>query len=320
MRALDPTTEGFIERAGVRVHYEVYGDGWPAVFLLMPSTIVQSRAWKAQVPYLARRHRVVLIDPRGNGRSDASPTPGAHADRELIDDARAVLDLLGVTEVVLVGLCDGGAHALMLAAESPELVLGVCAINPAVVLVPRTGEQVRPDFDAELDEDQGWAKENRHYWARDWEGYTRFFFDEMFPEPHSSKQREDCVSWAAGASLNAMLNEADAPPSPRHDPEGSVGICRAVTCPVLVIGGSDDRCQPPERARRVADLTGGDYVVVEGGGHFPQARDPVLVNRLLHDFVLRVGHRGRPGPVARDDELVAEGHADTAYRLARARL
>jgi pimeloyl-ACP methyl ester carboxylesterase len=295
MRALQPTREGILDRGGVGIHFEVYGDAGPTVFLLMPSTIVHSRAWKAQVPFLSRRHRVVLIDPRGNGRSDAPPTPDGHSDDELIGDARAVLDELGETRVVLVGLCDGGAHALMMAAGWPDLVAGVCAINPAVLLTARTGAHARPDFDAVLDTDDGWAKENRHYWRKDWAGYTRFFFDEMFPEPHSTKQREDCVGWAAETTVDAMLGEADAPPSDRHDPSAAEAMCRSVRCPVLVIGGSEDRCQPPGRGRRVAQLTGADYVAIQGGGHFPQARDPVRVNLLLADFVRRVAGGGAAG-------------------------
>ena len=48
------------------------------------------------------------------------------------------------------------------------------------------------DFDEVLDTDEGWAKENRHYWLRDWRGFAEFFFGELFCEPHSTKLREDC--------------------------------------------------------------------------------------------------------------------------------
>ena len=291
MRALAPGREGFVERDGVRVHYEVYGTGQPAVLLLMPDTITQSRAWKAQVPFLAREHRVVIADPRGNGRSDPSPRPERHSDRELLDDGWAVLDAAGCDRAVLVGLCTGAGHALMMAAERPDRVRGVVAINPGLRLTPPHPFQVAHDFEAVLDDEEGWAKANRHYWRRDWPGFARFFFSELLPEPHSTKQWEDGVSWALGTTPEAMLVENDAPPSERHDPETAAELCRRVRCPVLVVTGSLDRCQPPERGRRVAELTGGQLVVIEGGGHLPQARDPVRVNLLLRDFLRHCADR-----------------------------
>lgn len=69
-RASYPDAEGYVEREGVRVFYEVYGEGDPAVFLLPTWSIIHSRHWKAQIPYLARHFRVVTFDGRGNGRSD----------------------------------------------------------------------------------------------------------------------------------------------------------------------------------------------------------------------------------------------------------
>jgi len=69
MRARYPDQEGFVERDGVRIFYEVFGTGGPTVLLLPPWSIVHSRIWKAQIPYLARHCRVVTFDGRGNGRS-----------------------------------------------------------------------------------------------------------------------------------------------------------------------------------------------------------------------------------------------------------
>ena len=37
---------------------------------------------------------------------------------------------------------------------------------------------------------------NRHYWREDYRGFLEFFFAQMFNEPHSTKQIEDCVRWA----------------------------------------------------------------------------------------------------------------------------
>jgi predicted glycosyltransferase len=57
---------------------------------------------------------------------------------------------------------------------------------------------------------------------------------------------------------------------------------------VLVVHGTDDRITPLIRSELAAEATGGDLLVIEGGGHCPQARDPIRVNRALTDFVERV--------------------------------
>src|SRR5215210_3822045 len=81
-RARYPDEEGFVERDGVRVFYEVYGSGEPTVLLLPTWSIIHSRHWKAQIPYLARHARVVTFDGRGNGRSDRPGHVEAYDERE----------------------------------------------------------------------------------------------------------------------------------------------------------------------------------------------------------------------------------------------
>ena len=51
-------------------------------------------------------------------------------------------------------------------------------------------------FTEPLPTDEGWAKQNRHYWQRDYPGFLDFFFGRCFTEPHSTKQIEDGIGWA----------------------------------------------------------------------------------------------------------------------------
>jgi pimeloyl-ACP methyl ester carboxylesterase len=91
-RARYPDDEGYVERDGVRVFYEVYGDA-PTTLLLFPtSPISHSRLWKAQIPYLSRHVRVITFDPRGNGRSDRPDSAEAYSSWEFVEDGRAVLE------------------------------------------------------------------------------------------------------------------------------------------------------------------------------------------------------------------------------------
>jgi pimeloyl-ACP methyl ester carboxylesterase/predicted glycosyltransferase len=292
MRARYPDFEGFIDRDGVKIAYEVFGEGDPAIVFVPIDAIVQSRCFKGQVPYLARRSRVVAIDPRGNGRSDRPSVAEAYADTEFVADTIAVMDAAGVDRAVLVGLCTSSWRALLTASLHPDRVLGVVALGSWVpFLTPPHPAMVEYDFDEVLDTDEGWAKFNRHYWLRDWRGFAEFFFGELLCEPHSTKVHEDCVGWAMDIGAETMLLHDDGPVSSscREDTEAVLG---RVSCPVLAIHGTQDRCQPRERGEQVAALTGGDLLILEGAGHLPQAREPVVINRAIRGFA----DRFRPVP------------------------
>ena len=295
MRARYPDHEGFVERDGVKVGYEVFGTGEPAVVFPPIDAIVHSRAWKAQVPYLARTSKVVTIDPRGNGRSGRPQEAAAYADTEFVADTIAVMDAAGIDHAVLVGICTSGWRALLTAALHPGRVLGVVALATiAPFLAPPLPTRAAFDFDQVLSTDEGWAKENRHYWLRDWQGYAEFFFGELLPEPHSTKQHADCVGWAMEIGPETMLVHDEGPQS-SSSREETEALLRRVRCPVLAIHGREDRCEPVEFSERVAALTGGELLLLDGAGHLPNAREPVIVNRVIRDFA----NRFRPRPAVR---------------------
>jgi len=159
MRARYPDSDGFIERDGVKVGYEVFGQGDPAIVFTPIDAIVHSHAWKAQVPYLAQSHKVVTIDPRGNGRSDRPSDPAAYADTEFVADTIEVMNALGIKSAVLVGLCTSGWRSLLAAALHPDRVRGVVSIGTwAPFLTPPIPERTVADFDAVLDEYTGWHR------------------------------------------------------------------------------------------------------------------------------------------------------------------
>ena len=280
-RARYPDQEGYVERDGVRLFYEVYGDSEPTVLLLPTWSIVHSRLWKMQIPYLARHCRVVTFDGRGNGRSDR-PEDG-YDEREFAADALAVMDATGTERAMLVSLSLGAQRALLLAAEHPERVDGAVFICPAVPFGgPVTGRGIQP-WGEELDTDEGWAKYNRHYWLRDYRGFLEFFFSQMFNEPHSTKAIEDCVGWGLETTpetlIATQLGES-------LDEETARTLGDRVRCPVLVIQGTEDAITGRHRGIALAEATGGELVLLEGSGHGPHVRDPVKVNLLLREFVV----------------------------------
>jgi pimeloyl-ACP methyl ester carboxylesterase/predicted glycosyltransferase len=288
-RALSPSERGYAEVGGVRIAYEVFGDGEQTILLLPPWAIIHSRFWKLQVPYLARHFRVVTFDPRGNGLSDRPETADEYGPRATAQDALAVLDAVGVADAVLVCHCAPAAATLLLAAEHPERVRGAVFMSPALPITPAVPERTGHSFDAELPQYEGWAKANRHYWARDFRGYLEFFFERCYTEPHSTKQFEDSVAWALETTPETLAITMESPGLDRETIDDLMG---RLQCPLLVTQGDRDELIPPDRGRAFADATGAELVELIDVGHCPHARHPVRFNELLHDFAARA--YGRP--------------------------
>ncbi len=281
-RARYPDEEGYVERDGVRVFYEVYGSGEPTILLLPTWSIVHSRHWKMQIPYLARHCRVITFDGRGNGRSDRPEDPAAYAEDEFAADALAVLDATATERAIVVGFSLGAQRGLLLAANHPDRVEGAVFVGPSY---PGGGEPlperlVHP-WDEELDTEEGWARYNKHSWLRDYRGFLDFFFGRIFTEPHSTKAIEDCVGWGLETSGETLVTAQGGRTLTEEEARERAELVR---CPVLVVHGDADAVISHTRGLALAEHAGGRSVLLEGSGHAPHVRDPVKVNLLLRAF------------------------------------
>ena len=288
MRARLPDADGFVERDGVRVFYEVFGDGDPTVLLMPAWSITHSRIWKMQVPFLARHYRVITFDGRGNGRSDRPSGAESYLSAEYAADALAVMDATGTDRAAVVSLSRGASYALHLGAASPQRVVGQVFICPTTPLAPFSPQRLpyAKRFEETLDSEDGWAKDNARYWERDYQRFLEFFFSQVFTEPHSTKPTEDGVAWALETTSGTLIDtrrgairEANA--------DGMAALLTAVRCPCLVIQGSRDAIVGPDAGPRLAQALGSRARLVElaGSGHSPQLRDPVQVNLLIRQFL-----------------------------------
>jgi pimeloyl-ACP methyl ester carboxylesterase len=332
-RARYPDEQGYVERDGVRVFYEVYGNGEPTILFCPTWTLVHSRVWKMQIPYLARHHRVVAFDPRGNGKSDRPATVEAYAESEFARDARDVLDATGTEQAVVVGLSRGAQRALLLAAEHPERVLGLVLIGPWFPASRSLGgmrwrimshPRVRPMFTRRPITTRSWAKFNAVHFRRDFRDFVEWFAATATNEAHSTKGFDDVVGWGLqtdpGTLALTVLAEAAAPDTRRDQ----LALARRVQCPVLVISGTQDKVTAHADARLLAKTTGGKLIAIEGGDHVPEARHPVVVNRAIRDFVDPSFHRdptvhradGRPRALYVSSPI-GLGHARRDVAIAR---
>lgn len=316
MRAHEPDQEGYVERDGVKVWYEVHGDAATTI-MLFPGWALPARSWKAQIPYLARHFRVIAYDPRGTGRSDRPVGPGAYALAEHVADALAVMDAVQAVSVVALSKSRGSQTALTLAADHPKRVDALIAAAPMIPLspwppydllwsafeVPSASQRKRAAVRASLGSAGLFARSRdlRHFMRRvnpmeaaerfsrqsirdDFEGFARWVVTSTIAtDPHSTKQIDDLVAWQLEDGPQAVADSwiADCV----RDPEAARALCDRVSCPVLVIQGDRDLATPFEWGKRLATLTGAELLVMPGAGHLPGGRYPVVINLAIRNFV-----------------------------------
>lgn len=305
MRALEPRHAGFATspRDGVRSYYEVFGsDALSRTVLALPTwSLVHSRVWKMQVPFLVRAgFRVVSFDGRGNGRSDIPVSGYTMSDHTA--DAIAVLDQVGVECAALLAFSAGARWAAQLAALHAARVERVVMIAPSVSLAgsPRKGPST---FLAAPPDRDGWNKYNAVHWRENLPDFTRWFAEQIFSEPHSTKGPDDIVEWSGGTtaeSLIATVLESGTPTMPELWP--------AIERPLLIVHGSDDHIMPLANSHELeAANPRVELLVMHGSGHAPQLRDPVRFNLALKEFL---GRPWSPGLNDRAEPSVEKEVAD----------
>ncbi|HEX9587887.1 MAG TPA: alpha/beta hydrolase [Bradyrhizobium sp.] len=165
MRAKLPSKSGFVDRDGVKIYYEIYGDGPETMVFLPPWPIVHSRIYKAQLPYFSERFRCITFDARGNGKSDRPADAAAYSLEQYVADALAVMDATEVGNAILVGLSSGGMHASVLAAHHPERVKAAILVGTVASIGPANFPCLATKhFEAKREQFDGWDKFNREYW------------------------------------------------------------------------------------------------------------------------------------------------------------
>ncbi|MCR9111091.1 MAG: alpha/beta fold hydrolase [Rhodobacteraceae bacterium] len=295
MRAMLPHTEGRVDRNGIGLHYEVYGEGARTIVFVPTWAIIHSRSWKAQIPYFSEHFRVVTFDPRGNGKSDRPDCVEDYALDPVFEDVIAVMDATGTDRATLVGMSFSALVALAVAALWPDRVEAVVTTGASVPIVPPV--EGRWDyFEAEISSPEGWQKYNRRYWESDYPDFLEFFFGKVFNEKHSTKQQEDSVAWGLEGDGQMLAKTLDS----RAKVQGTVideAFFRQVRCPSLLMHGDADVITRPEGTVRLAELTGGEMILYPGGGHALNARYPAWFNTTVRDFLSK--HLGTRRPAHR---------------------
>ena len=240
----------------------------PIVFL--PSApIVHSRQWKGQVPYLSRLigHRVRRPRQRSIGSTDHAGAHTARAPGRDLEASWTRPEPPRPSSSGCAGTASGGRSSWRPPDPDASRDRGLCGRRPTSLAAAPSGVG-QWSFDDELPTDEGWAKVNRHYWRRDYAGFARFFFDRSRPSRTRPRQIEDAVE--LGARGIGRGDDRGRRSRTRHGLPRSRPSVAPWPCPMLLVHGSEDHCQPVARARSPAELTGAPLV----GGRGRRSHDP----------------------------------------------
>jgi non-heme chloroperoxidase len=180
------TSRHFVTSDGVKLHYLDAGSGPPLVFV--PGWTMPAWIWEPQLSYFGATHRVVALDPRGQGRSD-KPTAGYHATRRG-RDIWELLEHLGGEPAVVVGWSLGVQEALVCAHEfGTKRIRALVLVDHPVFIDPKfalaiVGERIKS------------LQVNRKAW-------TRKFVEESFRSPPSDAYLETLTQAALSTPTNA---------------------------------------------------------------------------------------------------------------------
>ena len=264
--------------ADIEIYYEDHGGGQPVV--LIHGYPLSSRAWDKQVPVLLEAgHRVITYDRRGFGAS-SRPSTGYDFDT-LADDLHVLLSWLDLHAVVLAGFAMGtGEVARYLAVHGSARVKAAVLVAPLLPFLLKTGDN--PDGI-----DRSVIDELAARIAADRPAAMKDFMDRSYNIDLLGGSRVSDQAWQN--SFYVALSAS------AHAAVGCVGACledfrgdlAAISVPVLVIHGDQDRVLPYEATSRrlPALLKHARSTVIAGGSHAIIWTHADEVNRALLDFI-----------------------------------
>lgn len=257
----------------IQLAYQVHGQGDP--LLLIGGFTMVKEAWAYQIEGLSKRFEVIAFDNRGVGQSTVPQEPFSISD--MARDAIGLLDALGISSANIFGISMGGLIAQSMALDYPKrvrkLALGCTTHGGKEAVAPKQEvmELMAKAADPSIAPQEA----------------VRMRVPILFGERFLKEEPVRLQEWISGAIQHAPT------------PQGAALQMRAlsrfnvrerlgeISCPVLVITGSQDRMMDPENSRLLAArIPGARLYMVEGAGHLFFLEKPEEVNRVLTEFFL----------------------------------
>lgn len=252
----------------IQVAYTDEGQGTPLVFL--HAFPLSKGMWQPQVQFLRDSYRIITLDLRGHGESDAVLWNFTLDD--YANDVIGLLDYLNIGQAVFIGLSMGGYVLFSLYRNFPDRVR-------AIVLA---------DTRAQADSQEG--KAGRQTMAQlAYQKGVSAIADMMLPKLLASstlQQRPEVVDHVRTMILHTPREGIIVDLMAMAVRPDSTNVLSKITCPTLVIVGEEDIATPVAESYYMAErMKGSTLITIPGAGHLSNFEQPVAFNQALQNFL-----------------------------------
>jgi len=239
--------DGEIEANGIKIHYAIYGDGSPVIFL--HGGLANTNYWGNQVPAVAAKHTVILMDSRGHGGSTRDARPYGYD--LMADDVVALMDALKIPKADIVGWSDGGILGIDLELRHKDRVGKVFAFAANTVTSGvKEGVEKNPTFAA--------------YIVRAGREYAEL---SATPKQYDAFVGEISKMWA-------------------DQPNWTDGQLKTINNPTLVVDGDHDEAIKREHTEYIAaTIPHAGLLILPKVSHFAFLQDPGMFNFAILHFL-----------------------------------
>jgi pimeloyl-ACP methyl ester carboxylesterase len=255
---------------GAKLNYTDSGGEGRAV-LLIHAFPLNSQMWEPQIESLGDRFRFIAPDLKGFGSSDAPEDRSGYSVGSFAADCKALLDELGLDEVVVVGLSMGGYIALSFLGSYPERLAGL-------VLADSRAEADPPEAIAKRSGQQDTVA------AEGTAGLIEALPGALLADPTRDK-KPDVVERVKALMDNPAAGFIGALEAMKNRPDSTSKLA-GIKVPTLIIVGENDAVTPPEASRTMHEHIGGSrLVVIPEAGHLSNLEAPEAFNGALGEFL-----------------------------------
>jgi 3-oxoadipate enol-lactonase len=256
---------------GINVNYTLDGPATAPVVTLSHSLAADLTMWDPQMPALTQKYRVLRYDTRGHGGTDAPAGP--YTLEQLAEDARALLQALGIARTHWIGLSMGGMIGQTLALSSPGLFqsLSLCDTSS------RIPAEAKPL----------WQERIKTAETQGMEPLVEPTIGRWFTAPFRDAGK------AVVDGIRARIRATN--------PRGYAGCCGAISqldltdkiaaikVPTLIVVGEEDQGTPVAASRAIqAQITGSQLEIIKSASHLSNLEQPEEFTRIVTTFLARV--------------------------------